>query len=71
MTYTFKDYMNGIESQIDSIRYFSFLKDNIQDNIEHFRKCYDMNINTVSAIIGLENIVKGISFNYNRIRRFR
>lgn len=71
MTYTFNDYIKGVESQIDSIRYFSFLKDSIQDNIEHFRKCYDMNINTICAIIGLENIVKGIRFNYNRIRRVR
>lgn len=71
MTYTFNDYMKGVESQIDSIRYFSFLKDKIQDNIEHFRMCYDMNINTIYAIIGLESIVKGLSFNYNRIRRVR
>lgn len=63
--------MKGVESQIDSIRYFSFLKDKIQDNIEHFRMCYDMNINTIYAIIGLESIVKGLSFNYNRIRRVR
>lgn len=71
MTYTFKDYMNGIESQIDSIKYFSFLKDNIQDNIEHFRKCYDMNIGPVWAMIGLNKIMKGEDFNYDKVKRVR
>lgn len=71
MTYTFKDYINGIESQIDSIKYFSFLKDNIQDNIEHFRKCYDMNIGSVWAMIGLDKIMKGEDFNYDKVKRVR
>lgn len=69
--YTFKDYMTEINAFCDRERYYYPLKQHIESHLDHFQKCYDMNIGSVWAMIGLDKILKGEEFNYDKVKRVR
>lgn len=69
--YKFKDYMTEINDFCDKQRYYYPLKQHIEYHLDHFQRCYDMNINSVWAMMGLERILKGEEFNYDKVKRVR
>lgn len=62
--YSFRDYMSGVRITMSQYKHLFYPDEIITQYLEHFKTCFEYNINTIMALINLEKVMNGEEVKY-------